>query len=159
MVPLYPIIHRKGAHISLAPLVFLDKSDIYNPSDMGTHVANTHATMNFEHVDGAPDALNLNNLKKLNRIDNADEIYLTSTEPLFSLPEYLKGQKPDPKTLQTKNATSCVVIVVDKGEGVMDAFYMYFYTFNEGPSALGHTAGNHLGDWYDSSFRGPKKFN
>jgi hypothetical protein len=46
-----------------------------------------------------------------------------------------------------KDAISCVIVVVEKENGVEDAFYFYFYSFNEGPSALGHQAGNHLGDW------------
>ena len=41
-----------------------------------------------------------------------------------------------------------MIIVVDKGNGIVDAFYMYFYSFNQGPSVYGHELGDHLGDWY-----------
>lgn len=74
-------------------------------------------------------------------------MYLTSTQKLMSFPDFMKGQKPDAKTLRTEGAVSCAVIVVAKEKGVVDVFYMYFYSFNDGPSALGHQVGNHLGDW------------
>jgi hypothetical protein len=114
---------------------------------MAIHVLNTHGTLNFTPIEGAPDRLSLQNLHLLNDL-GGKEVYLTSNEDLFKMPEYLHAKAPDSKTLQTKDAVSCVVIVVDKGDGIMDAFYMYFYTFNQGPSVLGHELGDHLGDWY-----------
>jgi len=115
---------------------------------MGVHLANTHATINFKHVDQQPDQLTLQNLDLLNRvIVHGEKIYLSSIESLVTLPKWIRGKRPDPKTLQTTDAVSSVTIAVDKGDGIIDAFYMYFYSFNEGPTALGHRAGNHLGDW------------
>jgi hypothetical protein len=132
--------------IPVAPLVFLDKGDRYLPSDLETHISNTYPTVNFTQVNGMQENLTLSNLDILNKFGGED-VYLTSISPLMQMPPWTFGQKPNPNTLQTENAVSCVVIVVDKGEGVVDAFYMYFYSFNDGPSALGHQAGNHLGDW------------
>ncbi|KAG0646522.1 Topoisomerase I damage affected 6 [Hyphodiscus hymeniophilus] len=120
--------------IKYAPLVFLDKSDQFNPSDLSAHVANTHPTVDFSPVDITP--LGLDGLDKLNDL-GGEEVYLTSTESLDTIPGYLHGQAPNKKTLQTENAVSAVIIVVEKGDGVVDAFYMYFYTFNQGPSAIG----------------------
>jgi len=114
---------------------------------MAKHIANTHATTNFTAVKGAPSPLSLDNLDSLNEL-RGDSIYLTSTENVIQLPKFLKGKKPDVETLQTKDAISSVIICVEKGNGILDAFYMYFYTFNEGPTGLGHRVGNHLGDWY-----------
>lgn len=124
------------------------------PSDMAHHLSNTHATIDFVPVKEQPELLTLDNLGILNRVViHGEEIYLASNENIIDLPKWIKGIKPSPKTLQTKNAFSSVIIVTDKGNGVIDAFYMYFYSFNEGPTALGHRAGNHLGDWYvPSSF-------
>lgn len=130
----------------IAPLVFLDNNDKYYPSDMLKHIANTHPEVNHTAVEGVPDPLTLDNLDKLNEFGGKN-IYLTSTENLIKYPKFLHGKKPDSKTLQTGKAKSCVVVVVEKGDSILDAFYMYFYTFNEGPTALGHTVGNHLGDW------------
>ena len=128
-------------------MISLDKGDNYYPSDLATHVTNTHATINFTAVEGAPTPLTLDNLNLLNDL-GGDSIYLTSIENVIKFPKFLNGKKPDTKTLQTKDAISCVIICVDKGEGILDAFYIYFYTFNEGPTGLGHRVGNHLGDWY-----------
>lgn len=130
----------------VAPLVFLEKADAYYPSDLAEHISKTHPTFNFTAIIGVPEPLNLDNLDKLNDLTEK-EVYLTSTESIFKLPSFLHGKRPSSHTLQTHKATSCVVIVVEKGDGILDAFYMYFYTFNEGPTALGHVVGNHLGDW------------
>jgi hypothetical protein len=134
----------KTDHTSLATLVFLDKSDNFYPSDLGIHVTNTHPTVNFVTVDAAP--LGLANLDILNDIAT-QEAYLTSTETLAEIPRYLHGQAPNKKTLQTEKAVGSVIIVVEKGNGTVDAFYMYFYSFNQGPTVYGHDIGNHLGDW------------
>jgi hypothetical protein len=72
---------------------------------------------------------------------------LTSNEDVTKLPEYLRGNLPDSKTLKTVDAKSCAVIIVDKGNDILDAYYMYFYTFNQGPSVAGYELGDHLGDW------------
>lgn len=85
-------------------------------------------------------------LNSVNR-SAGEDIYLTSTEDVTQLPRFLRGRKPDAKTLRTEKAVSCAVVVVEKGDGVVDAFYMYFYTFNRGPSVYGHVIGDHLGDW------------
>jgi len=134
-----------------APLVFLDIGEEFYPSDMAAHVSNTHPTIDFTPVKDAPEGLTLDNLNDLNDL-GGDKIYLTSTTLLTKLPNYLHGQKPDKKTLQTENAVSCVIAVANKDGGILDAFYIYFYTFNDGPTALGHKVGNHLGDWCVSGF-------
>lgn len=126
--------------------MLLDEGDTFFPSDMAAHVANTHATVNFTAVKGAPDPLSLQHLDLLNELGGED-VYLTSNEELTRYPKYLNAKAPDSKTLQTKDAVSCVIVVVDKGEGVVDVFYMYFYTFNKGLEILGHEVGDHLGDW------------
>lgn len=113
---------------------------------MALHIVNTHPTLNFTAIEGAPDDLTLDNLNDLNELGGED-VFLTSTAPLIEIPKYLHGKAPNKKTLQTENAISCVIALANKEEGVLDAFYIYFYTFNEGPTALGHTVGNHLGDW------------
>lgn len=129
-----------------APLVFLDKDDAYFPSDLATHLKNTHPEVKFEKVKDGPDALTLENLDSLNKIGGSD-VYLTANEDVTKLPKFLNANRPDSKTLETTDAKSCVVILVDKGKGIMDAFYMYFYTFNQGPTFQGHELGDHLGDW------------
>lgn len=130
-------------------MVFLDKKDAFHPSDLAAHIAHTHPEVNFTRVRDVPEPLTLGNLDVLNSVNRSagEDIYLTSTEDVTQLPRFLRGRKPDAKTLRTEKAVSCAVVVVEKGDGVVDAFYMYFYTFNRGPSVYGHVIGDHLGDW------------
>lgn len=132
--------------LTVAPLVFLDAKEDYYPSDIAIHVARTYPTMNYTAVDYGSDPLTLDNLDSLNSLGGSD-IYLASTKDLTRLPKFIRGRKPHPKTLQTRRAKSCAVILADKGDEIVDAFYMYFYSFNQGPSLEGHELGDHLGDW------------
>lgn len=129
-------------------MVYLDKSEHYYPSDIGKHIRKTHPTLHFASIESKdlPGRVTLENLDKLNEL-GGEAVYLTSIKNLIDLPKFLKGKKPDSTTLQTHKAKTAAVMVVEKDGGITDAFYMYFYSFNAGPSALGHTAGNHLGDW------------
>jgi hypothetical protein len=40
-----------------------------------------------------------------------------------------------------------VLIVVDKGNGVVDAFFFFFYSYNLGNKVFNVRFGNHVGDW------------
>lgn len=46
-----------------------------------------------------------------------------------------------------------VLVVVDKGHGVVDAFWFYFYSYNLGNVVLNVRFGNHVGDWEHSMVR------
>ena len=46
-----------------------------------------------------------------------------------------------------------VLIVIDKGDGVVDAFWFYFYSFNLGNEVFNVRFGNHVGDWEHSMLR------
>lgn len=50
------------------------------------------------------------------------------------------------KTGGRSNAPA-ILLTVDKGNGVVDAFWFYFYSFNLGPVVLDVRFGNHIGDW------------
>ena len=39
------------------------------------------------------------------------------------------------------------LVVVEKGHGIVDAFWWYFYSFNLGNEVFGVRFGNHVGDW------------
>lgn len=46
-----------------------------------------------------------------------------------------------------------VLIVIDKGHGVVDAFWFFFYSFNLGNAVFNIRFGNHVGDWEHSAVR------
>ncbi|RDA85831.1 hypothetical protein CP532_5755 [Ophiocordyceps camponoti-leonardi (nom. inval.)] len=55
-----------------------------------------------------------------------------------------RGHKPDVKG---RSSAPAVLIVVDKGSGIVDAFWFFFYSYNLGQTVLGLRFGNHVGDW------------
>ncbi len=143
-----------------APLVYLDQNELYLPSDIGTQLKHTTPTINFTAIKNAPSPLTLSNLNELDPIASctADDIggcplYLTSNDNVASNPSWLYGVSPDPVTGETVGAKSCAIIVTDHGNGVVDAFYMYFYAFNLGLTVLGQVLGDHVGDWEHTMLR------
>lgn len=46
-----------------------------------------------------------------------------------------------------------IMIVVDKGEGVVDAFWFYFYSYNLGNKVFNIRFGDHVGDWEHTTIR------
>lgn len=46
-----------------------------------------------------------------------------------------------------------ILILVDKGHGVLDAFWFYFYSYNLGVTVFNMRFGNHVGDWEHSLIR------
>ena len=79
-------------------------------------------------------------------------VYLTSDVDITTNPSWLNGVAPD-STGKTNGATSCAVIVNDHGSGQVDAFYMYFYAYNQGTMVLGQEIGDHVGDWEHNMIR------
>ncbi|KAF2104779.1 hypothetical protein NA57DRAFT_70985 [Rhizodiscina lignyota] len=139
-----------------APMVWLHSEDPYNPSDLATHISHTQPENNFTVVDGAPSPLTVDNLNSLNNLGGTS-IYLTSKDDVTTNPSWLNGQSPD-SSGSTGNAITCAVIVNDKGDGNVDAFYMYFYSYNWGGEVvvLGLNVGNfddHVGDWEHNMIR------
>jgi len=109
--------------------VYLHSQDPYLPSDLQTHLSHVTPRVNFNAVSG-PSPLNVNNLDQL-----GGDVYLTSNDDITTNPGWLKGNKPDGSG-KTSGITSAV-IVNDKGNGNVDAFYMYFYSYNWGGLVLG----------------------
>ena len=69
-----------------------------------------------------------------------EDVYLTSIQDITTSPKWLNGILPDSGG-STGSKKTCAIIVVDKGNGVVDAFYMYFWAFNWGGVVLGNQLG------------------
>ena len=125
-----------------APLLHLHSKDPYRPSSIAAQLANTTPKFNFIPVPIPNAPLTLDNLDQLNTIGGKD-IYLTSNDDITTNPKWLEGEKD-----WTNGEKSGAIVVVDKGEGVVDAFYFYFFAFNWGGVVLEKQLGDHVGDWY-----------
>lgn len=67
-----------------------------------------------------------------------------------------RGIAENPASSRAKAGRSnapAILIVLDKGQGIVDAFWFYFYSFNLGNSFLDIGFGNHIGDWEHSLVR------
>lgn len=64
------------------------------------------------------------------------DVYLTSNDDVTKNPQWIKGVKPDVNG-KTNGAVTTAVIINEKGNGEVDAFYMYFYAYNYGGEVLG----------------------
>ncbi|KAG5956881.1 hypothetical protein E4U57_002252 [Claviceps arundinis] len=141
-----------------APLVWLHSLDPFRPSDLLTHVRHTTPTIDQVPVPNLP-SLTLDNLALLNGLNGT--VALASKDDVTTLPSWLMGDVPD-ETGRTANATACVVILVDKGQHEVDAFYFYFYSYDRGANLTqvveplnrlvedtqhGVPFGDHVGDW------------
>ncbi|RKF77348.1 putative vacuolar protein sorting-associated protein TDA6 [Golovinomyces cichoracearum] len=70
------------------------------------------------------------------------QIY-TSSSLTSSTPRYPSGYSRAPS----------ILVIVDKGSGVVDAFWFYFYSYNLGTTVFNIRFGNHVGDWEHSLIR------
>jgi len=103
----------------------------------------TKPEVNFTVVNGYPTPLTLDNLDALNN-EGGKGVYLTSDDDVTTHPAWLNGVKPD-SSGNTLGAKSLAVIVNDRGNGEVDAFYMYFYPYNWGGVLLGQNVDDHVG--------------
>lgn len=117
--------------------------ETYFPGDIGAQLVHTKPEVNFAVVNGYPNPLTLDNLDSLNAL-GGKSIYLTSNDDVTTRPAWLNGIKPN-GVGKTDGAISATVIVNDRGNGDVDAFYMYFYPNNWGGIVFGQKVNNHVG--------------
>lgn len=84
--------------------------------------------------------LSLDNLDQLNAL-GGKSVYLTSTTDITTGPKWLEGLAPDAQGVIRDAVTSVIVVVEKQDQGVVDAFYFYFYAFNWGGVVLGKQLG------------------
>ena len=129
-----------------APLLYLYSKDPYRPSDIGTQLVHTSPWHNLTPLPAAslPSPLTLDNLDQLNALGNGgSDIFLTSNDDVSKNPVWLCGVNPDSEG-RVHNAKTCVIIVAEKDDGIVDVFYVYFYAFNWGGKVLGQNLGELL---------------
>ncbi|OOF90832.1 hypothetical protein ASPCADRAFT_58511 [Aspergillus carbonarius ITEM 5010] len=142
-----------GYVMEYAPLVWLHSQETYMPSDIGQQLVHTSPMVNWTIIKAAPSPLTLNNLAELNTLGNTS-VYLTSKEGIDADPQpsWLHGVTPNAHG-NTEGAISSTIIIRDHGDGTLDAFYFYFYAYNQGNTVVGMQFGNHIGDWEHNMIR------
>lgn len=139
-----------------APVLWLARDETFFPADLAQFLDHvTPTTENRSHPELAR-PVTLDSLDDLNLSNGT--IFLSANSTITELPTWFYGQRPE-FTGEVQNATSCAVVVVDKGSGIEDAFYFYFYAYNEGNHVdpfgdldLGGF-GDHLADWEHTMVR------
>ncbi|KAE8150489.1 hypothetical protein BDV25DRAFT_154325 [Aspergillus avenaceus] len=139
--------------LEYAPLVWLHSEETYWPSDIREQLVHTTPKVDWKLIEGAPSPVTLNNLNELNQLGNTS-VYLTSQESIDADPQptWFEGVKPDENGKTGSTVTSCIV-TYDHGDGILDAFYFYFYAYNQGNTVLTMEFGNHIGDWEHNMIR------
>lgn len=148
-----------------APLVFLYSEEKYLPYDIEKYVSNFRPAWRNGTTISIPgknpkDPLYQNQKLKITDLEHLpkskeDKVFLTSLSGFDKDPEFITGKnnKPNLYNGEIKNAPA-VLIVTDKGNGWVDAYWFYFYSFNLGPFVMGFGPfGNHVGDWEHSLVR------
>ena len=133
--------------LDYSPYVYLYLEERYLPYDIKDFVTNLHAEWhNGTIINGTENGCNISTLGNL---PPSKKVYLTSNTDFTLDPEWITGSKNKPLVIdgEIKDAPA-TLIVVDKGNGWVDSFWFYFYSFNLGPFVLGSGPyGNHVGDW------------
>ena len=161
-----------------APLVHLFSGETFWPCDMVEHLNHTTPELTYDPIESLQGTLNLTNLDQLNDYDNGVHVYLTSDDNVEDRPAWLLGESNipsdfsykssptfplssilrnrSPKAVKTKGGDSdapAVMLTVDKGNGILDAFWFFFYSYNLGNKVFNIRFGNHVGDWEHTMVR------
>lgn len=142
--------------IDYAPLVHLYSEERYLPYDVKEYVTNLHVEFeNGTTVPGTEKNMNIRKLGDLAKDYPNEFLIMTSNSNFDADPEWITGVKNKPSLIdgEIENAPA-TLIVVDKGNGWVDSYWFYFYSFNLGPFVMGAGPyGNHVGDWEHSLVR------
>ncbi|CAK9439891.1 uncharacterized protein LODBEIA_P39910 [Lodderomyces beijingensis] len=143
--------------LDYSPLVYLYSEERYLPYDIGEFVTNFHVRYkNGTVVPGTQEGMDIGKLAALGDGGNSTKkMYLTSNSNFDADPDWITGVKNKPSLINGEiRDAPATLIVVDKGNGWVDAYWFYFYSFNLGPFVMGQGPyGNHVGDWEHSLVR------
>jgi hypothetical protein len=78
-----------------------------------------------------------------------------STDPPINadLRRRRRGLQPEGNPRGGRSGAPAVLVLVNKGHGIVDAFWFFFYSFNLGNVVLNIRFGNHVGDWEHTAIR------
>ena len=163
--------------IDYAPLVHLFSGEQFWPCDIAEHLFHVTPELNYTPVQGRLQSSKLTNLDRLNQFQDGRYVYLTSNDNVEDRPEWLGGENNIPdqfdydgdddnddakleamvKGRKTngggRSNAPAVLVVVDKGKGIVDAFWFFFYSYNLGNKVFNIRWGNHVGDWEHTLIR------
>ena len=161
--------------LDYAPLVHLYSEEKFWPCDIKEHLFHVTPELNYTPIPGLPQ-LNLTNLDLLNQFEKGRNVFLTSNDNVEERPDWLSGEinipddytndaKANPTKSQSTRAhirkqshgghsdAPAVLVTVDKGDGIVDAFWFFFYSYNLGNLVFNIRFGNHIGDWEHTLIR------
>lgn len=173
------ILHEIPQYVlDYAPLVHLYSEEQFWPCDIAEHLFHVTPELNYTPIKGRLQYSNLTNLDDLNEFEKGRHVYLTSNDNVEERPDWLGGQKnipdefdEDPDLVNSRRRGSrpgpsigsqshggrsdapAVLVTVNKGHGIVDAFWFYFYSYNLGNIVFNIRFGNHVGDWEHSLIR------
>ena len=102
-----------------APLSYLYSKEQWWPSDVAVHLTHVTPQVNFTNI---ADSVTFATIPTL-----ASDVFLTSKDDVGSHPSWLGGIPTDSSGFTNAPAT---IIVANKANGVTDAFYFYFYSYD-----------------------------
>ncbi|CAI6335414.1 unnamed protein product [Periconia digitata] len=112
---------------------------------MAATLLHTRLYIASQYIAVPTEPLTLYNLDNLNSVGyrGGEDVYLTSDIDISTNLDWLKGCTVEKDGGTGKQKTG-VIILVDKGEGVVDVFYFYFWAFNYGGTILERQLGELL---------------
>ncbi|KAL9596929.1 MAG: hypothetical protein Q9219_005492 [cf. Caloplaca sp. 3 TL-2023] len=160
--------------LDFAPLVHLYSGEKFWPCDIAEHLQHVTPNLNYTPMTSSLNNLNLTNLDQLNKYERGRFVFLTSNDDVEARPDWLGGEKNipnDPEEIHSRfqkagqgrqmpmrhentaqlhggrSDAPAVLVVVNKGQGIVDAFWFFFYSYNLGNLVFNVRFGNHIGDW------------
>ena len=142
--------------LDYAPYVHLFSGEEFWPCDLAEHLIHTSPHVNYTAIERMSNDRTLDNLDELNEFGWFT--YLQSDDNVEERPRWLGGSKNIPELARSDtpgghSSAPAILVVVPKENGIVDAFWFYFYSYNLGNKVFNVRFGNHVGDWEHSLVR------